>query len=203
MSSCSPGGRIEVIVGPMFSGKTEELIRRIRRAVIAKQKIQVFKPSIDTRYAADKLTSHNGDQFHAVPVPNTQAMAERIEPDTRVVAVDEAQFFDYEIVQLARRLACRGMRVILAGLDMDFRGEPFPPMPTLMAIADQVDKLQAICMVCRNEATHTQRLINGQPASYYDPIVMVGAQEMYEPRCRAHHVVLDHPAFSDETEEAP
>ncbi len=195
MTGCLPGGRIEVIVGPMFSGKTEELIRRLRRAVIAKQKVQVFKPRIDTRYHPNKLTSHNGDQFHALPVADTAEMRRHIEPDTRIIAVDEAQFFDDAIVTLARQLACQGRRVILAGLDMDFRGEPFHPMPALMAIADQVDKLQAICMVCRQEATHSQRLINGRPASYYDPVVLVGAREIYEPRCRAHHIVPDHPAF--------
>lgn len=182
-------GWIEVICGSMFSGKTEELIRRVRRAQIARQKVQVFKPAIDRRYAERGVTSHNGMQVEALPVENTAQLQALIEPDTTVVALDEAQFFDGDVVALCEELADRGVRVIVAGLDMDFRGEPFGPMPTLMARAERVDKLQAICVVCGGPASHTQRLINGQPAAYDDPIILVGASEVYEARCRGCHEV--------------
>jgi thymidine kinase len=183
------GGRVEVICGSMFSGKTEELIRRVRRASIAKQKVQVFKPEIDTRYAIQRVTSHNGQDFEAVPVKNSAAILEHIESDTTVIAIDEAQFFDPGIVAVAEKLADSDLRVILAGLDMDFRGEPFGPMPALLALADDIQKLHAICVTCGEDATRTQRLVNGQPANYHDPIIMVGASEAYEARCRKHHSV--------------
>jgi thymidine kinase len=182
-------GRVEVICGSMFSGKTEELIRRARRAVIAKQNVQVFKPDIDTRYSVQRVTSHNGLAFEAVPVPSAQAILEQLTPDTTVVAIDEAQFFDSGIEQVAEQLANSGIRVIIAGLDMDFRGEPFGPMPALLCRADEVLKLHAICMVCGENATRTQRLVNGQPARYDDPVILVGAAEAYEARCRDHHAV--------------
>ncbi|HEY58752.1 MAG TPA: thymidine kinase [Anaerolineae bacterium] len=182
-------GSVEVITGPMFSGKTEEFIRRLRRAVIARQKVQVFKPSIDVRYSEDKVTSHAGGEFHAIPITRIGDLWQHLQEDTTVVGIDEAQFFDEEILTLVQQLADRGIRVIVAGLDMDFRGEPFGPMPQLLAQADRVDKLQAICMVCGLPATRTQRLVNGQPAFYEDPVVIVGASEMYEPRCREHHEV--------------
>jgi len=182
-------GWIEVICGSMFSGKTEELIRRLRRATFAKQKVQTFKPAIDDRYAMDAVTSHNGEQFHAKPVQRAEEILDLVEPDTLVVAIDEAQFFDEAIVQVAEQLANNGKRVICAGLDMDFRGEPFGPMPALIARAELVDKLHAICVVCGNEASRTQRLINGQPANYHDSILLVGANEVYEARCRACHQV--------------
>ena len=183
------GGWIEVICGSMFSGKTEELIRRIRRAQIARQKVQVFKHSLDARYAQREVTSHNGLQWEAVPVESTEQLRSLIEPDTTVVAIDEGQFFDEELVDLCEDLADRGVRVIVAGLDMDFRGEPFGPMPQLMARAERVDKLQAICVVCGGPASRTQRLINGQPAAYDDPVIMIGADEVYEARCRGCHQV--------------
>lgn len=186
-------GKIEVITGCMFSGKSEELIRRLRRARIAKQKIQVFKPSIDTRYSYIEIVSHNGEKIEAEPVKDVSELAGKIRSDTDVVGIDEAQFFDNSIVDVANSLADEGMRVIIAGLDMDFRGEPFGPMPFLMAIADEVLKLHAICAICGDEATRTQRLINGKPASYNDPIVMIGASEKYEARCRKHHYVPDKP----------
>lgn len=186
-------GRVEVICGSMFSGKTEELIRRVRRAMIARQKVQVFKPAIDARYSRQRVTSHNGQDFEAIPVGTVSEIASLIEPDTTVVAVDEAQFFDDEIVRFVEKLAGRGIRVILAGLDTDFRGEPFGPMPDLLSRADEVLKLHAICMICGEEATRTQRLVNGQPARYDDPIIMVGAAEAYEARCREHHVVPGKP----------
>jgi len=182
-------GSIEVITGSMFSGKTDELIRRLRRARIAKQKIRVFKPVIDNRYAVEKVTSHAGNEFDAIPVANANAISMLVEPDTTVVAVDEAQFFDWHIADVCQSLASRGVRVIAAGLDMDFRGEPFGPMPLLMAQAEKVDKLQAICVVCGMPASRTQRLIDGRPANYNDPVVQVGGSEAYEARCREHHEV--------------
>jgi thymidine kinase len=182
-------GSIEVVCGSMFSGKTDELIRRLVRATIAKQKVQVFKPAIDVRYAVEKVTSHAGANYSATPVEKAADIRERVEEDTTVVAIDEAQFFDPEVVDVAQELAETGIRVIVAGLDMDFRAEPFGPMPLLMAKAEKVDKLHAICMTCGSEASRTQRLVNGKPARYDDPIVIVGASELYEARCRKHHQV--------------
>jgi thymidine kinase len=182
-------GWVEVVCGSMFSGKTEELIRRVRRAQIARQKVQVFKPAVDTRYSKAQVTSHNGMQVQAVPVKSTAQLREQIAPDTTVVALDEAQFFDGGVVALCDELAARGVRIIVAGLDMDFRGEPFGPMPDLMARAERVDKLQAICVTCGGPASRTQRLINGRPAAYDDPIILVGASEVYEARCRGCHEI--------------
>ncbi len=182
-------GSIEVVCGSMFSGKTDELIRRLVRATIAKQKVQVFKPAIDIRYAVEKVTSHAGSDYDAIPVQKAADIRDKIESDTTVVAIDEAQFFDQEVVQIADELAARGIRVLIAGLDQDFRGEPFGPMPFLMSRAERVDKLHAICMVCGDEASRTQRLVNGKPARYDDPVVIVGASELYEARCRIHHEV--------------
>ena len=182
-------GSIEVVCGSMFSGKTDELIRRLVRATIAKQKVQVFKPAIDNRYAEEKVTSHAGSSFDAIPVANATEIHKKLDADTTVVGIDEAQFFDPEVIQVAQELASKGIRVLAAGLDMDFKGEPFGPMPILMSLAEDVSKLHAICMVCGNEASRTQRLVNGKPARYDDPIVIVGASEMYEARCRDHHKV--------------
>ena len=182
-------GLIEVVCGSMFSGKTDELIRRLVRATIARQKVQVFKPAIDVRYAVEKVTSHAGAHFDAIPVEKSTDIMSRVDKDTTVVGIDEAQFFDADIVNVAQALADRGIRVIAAGLDMDFRGEPFGPMPVLMSMAESVEKLHAICMVCGDEASRTQRLVNGKPARYDDPVVIVGASELYEARCRAHHEV--------------
>jgi thymidine kinase len=182
-------GSVEVICGSMFSGKTDELIRRLRRATIARQHVQVFKPAIDMRYAVEKVTSHAGSDFAAIPIEKAADIRNRLDEDTTVVAIDEAQFFDEEIIQVVEELAGRKIRVIVAGLDTDFRGEPFGPMPVLMARAEHVDKLQAICMICGEPASRTQRLVNGKPAHYHDPVVIVGAAEMYEARCRMHHVV--------------
>ncbi len=183
-------GRMEVICGSMFSGKTEELIRRLRRARIAKQKIQVFKPAIDNRYHAEKVTSHNGADFEALPVVSEQDILDMIDPDTTVIAIDEVQFFDQAVINVCETLVGQGKRVICAGLDMDFRGVPFGPMPAILARAELVDKLHAICVVCGEEASRTQRLIDGEPAAYNDPIVLVGADEVYEARCRQCHQVL-------------
>ena len=182
-------GSVEVICGSMFSGKTDELIRRIVRAQIAKQKVQVFKPAIDVRYAVEKVTSHAGSNFSAIPIEKAADIRSRLDGDTTVVAIDEAQFMDTDVIDVARELADKGIRVLVAGLDQDFRGEPFGPMPELMALAEHVEKLHAICMVCGDEASRTQRLVNGKPARYDDPIVIVGASEMYEARCRKHHDV--------------
>ncbi len=182
-------GRIELICGSMFSGKTEELIRRLRRAVIAKQQVQVFKPAIDTRYHEGRVTSHNGLNFEAVPVTSAGDIMNAIAPDTTVIAIDEVQFFDNGVVQVCETLAEQGKRVICAGLDMDFRGVPFGPMPDLLARAEMISKLHAICVVCGEEASRTQRLIDGQPAAFDDPVVMVGASEVYEARCRDCHAV--------------
>jgi thymidine kinase len=189
----APEGWIEVICGSMFSGKTEELIRRLRRAQIAKQKVQVFKPVIDDRYGIQRITSHNGLYVEALPVKDAAAILDLVEPDTTVVAVDEVQFFDWQVSRVCEELAARGIRVIAAGLDMDFRGEPFGPMPVLMAEAEEVSKLQAICVVCGSPASRTQRLIDGKPASYDDPVIMVGASEVYEARCRHCHEVPGKP----------
>ncbi len=183
-------GRIELICGSMFSGKTEELIRRLRRAEIAKQHIQVFKPAIDNRYHEARVTSHNGLGFDARPVQTSAEIYDFLDSETTVVAVDEVQFFEPDIVDVCDQLADRGVRVICAGLDMDFRGQPFGSMPALMARAEEISKLHAICVVCGDEASRTQRLIDDRPAAYDDPVVLVGAAEVYEARCRECHVVL-------------
>lgn len=182
-------GHVEMICGSMFSGKTEELIRRVRRAIIARQTVQVFKPQIDVRYGVERVTSHNGLTVEAEPVAMAEEILTRLRPQTTVVAIDEVQFFDPAIVQVCNHLAHVGIRVICAGLDTDFRGEPFGPIPQLMARAEEVEKLNAICVVCGESASRTQRLINGQPAAYDDPIVLVGAAEVYEARCRHCHEV--------------
>jgi thymidine kinase len=182
-------GFVEVIVGSMFSGKTDELIRRLRRATIARQKVQVFKPAVDVRYTERKVTSHAGNDFDAQPIRTAGEILTGLNPETTVVAIDEAQFIDLDLIPIVQSMADKGLRVIVAGLDTDFRGEPFGPMPTLMAQAEKVDKLHAICMVCGEEASRTQRLVNGKPAHYHDPVVIIGASELYEARCRTHHEV--------------
>ncbi|MBU3200087.1 thymidine kinase [Clostridium estertheticum] len=182
-------GWVEVIIGPMYSGKSEELIRRIRRTKIAKQKVQVFKPEIDNRYSKDDVVSHCGEKEEAVRVKSSLQILDLLDADTQVIAIDEVQFFDKGIIDIITSLADNNKRVICAGLDMDFRGEPFGPIPALLAIAEFVDKIQAICVVCGNPATRTQRLINGKPAKYEDKIVLIGATESYEARCRKCHIV--------------
>lgn len=182
-------GSIEVVCGSMFSGKTDELIRRLVRATIAKQKVQVFKPAIDIRYAVEKVASHAGSTYDALPIEKADEIRTKLNADTTVVAIDEAQFLDPQVVVVAQELASRGVRVLIAGLDTDFRGEPFGSMPELMSKAEHVSKLHAICMVCGEEASRTQRLVNGKPARYDDPVVIVGASELYEARCREHHEV--------------
>ena len=182
-------GQVEIICGSMFSGKTEEMIRRVRRAQIARQKVQVFKPILDDRYEVEKVSSHDGLHWDAVTVHDAAQLLSLVEEDTDVIAIDEVQFFDWTIADVCQQLADGGKRVILAGLDMDFRGEPFGPMPLLMAQAEAVDKLQAICVVCGAPASRTQRLIDGRPANYDDPVILVGASEVYEARCRRCHEV--------------
>jgi len=188
-----PGGVIEVVCGSMFSGKTEELIRRVRRAQIARQRVQVFKHSLDDRYAVGAIMSHDGARVDAVPIATSAEILVRTDPATTVVAVDEVQFLDDGIAQVAQVLAGRGVRVILVGLDTDFRGEPFGPVPALLAAAEDVSKLTAICMVCGAPAARTQRLVDGRPAQYTDPVILIGARESYEARCRRCHEVPGRP----------
>jgi thymidine kinase len=202
-----PAGHIEVVCGPMFSGKSEELIRRVARALIAKQQVRVFKPAIDDRYHVTSVASHAGRTVDALPVKSTleirAALGLAPEPalfgfEKRnalevklpdVVAFDEAQFMDTGLVPLALELARAGVRVICGGLDLDFRAEPFGIMPELLARAEHVEKLTAICPICAAPATRTQRLVNGMPARFDDPVILVGAAEAYEPRCAKHHQV--------------
>ena len=183
-------GWIEVIAGVMFSGKSEELIRRVRRAVIARKRVQVFKSHLDARYVGlYSVTSHDGVTVEAAPVDSAEEVFRGSRPDVEVVAVDEVQFLDDGIVPVANALANRGVRVILAGTDVDFRGLPFGAMPTLMSIAEVVDKLHAICVVCGGPASRNQRLLNGRPAPWDSPTIMVGGRESYEARCRHCHRV--------------
>ena len=186
----SSGGWIEVIAGVMFSGKSEELMRRVRRATIARKRVQVFKSHLDDRYAGlYNVSSHDGRDLEAIPVDSASQIAQKLDSMAQVVAVDEVQFLDAGIIALATALAERGRRVILAGLDTDFRGEPFGAMPQLMAVGEQVTKLHAICVLCGNPASRNQRLIDGRPARWDSPTIMVGATQSYEARCRACHRV--------------
>ena len=182
-------GWIEVITGCMFAGKTEELIRRINVLQFAKKKIVVFKPSIDNRYSVDKVVSHAGTSVESYAIHKASEMLE-LAKDAEVIAIDEVQFFDEEVVDICNYFADHGKRVMCAGLDMDFRGEPFSIMPRLVTQAEFVTKLTAVCTKCGAPATKTQRLINGQPAKYTDPIILVGASECYEARCRKCHTVI-------------
>ena len=174
----APHGWIEVIVGSMFSGKSEELIRRLRRAQIARQKVQIFKPVIDRRYSDDHIVSHSEMRIESCAVTSSRELLDRVDADTEVIGIDEGQFFDQELPMICDTLASQGKRVIIAGLDQDYLGKPFEPMPQLLAIAEFITKTHAICMVCGSPANHTQRLVaNGDR-------VLVGAQGMYEARCR-------------------
>lgn len=174
-------GFIEVVCGSMFSGKTEELMRRLKRAQYGRQKVQVFKPAIDNRYSDDHVQSHDANRVLSIPVATAREILDRVEDNTRVVGIDEIQFFDDSVVDVCNKLAYRGMRVICAGLDMDFRGQPFGPMPKLLSVAESVTKLQAVCVVCGQAASRSQKVV-GDAA-----IVAVGAKEMYEARCRFCH----------------
>jgi thymidine kinase len=189
-------GWLEMICGSMFSGKSEELIRRVRRAQLAKQQVCVFKPIIDNRYSEGEVVSHNGTSITCKPISTSREILDFVKKETEVVAIDEVQFFDEGIIDVVSFLANQGHRVIAAGLDQDFRGEPFGPVPKLMAIAEIVTKLHAVCSICGSPASRTQRLINGKPASYHDPVILVGAAETYEARCRHHHEVPGKPKTS-------
>ncbi|HEX2711058.1 MAG TPA: thymidine kinase, partial [Candidatus Acidoferrales bacterium] len=171
-------GWIEVIVGPMFSGKSEELIRRLRRAEIARERVQIFKPVIDQRYAANEIISHSGLGIRSDIVSTAAEVLQKVEPRTEVVGIDEAQFLGEELVEICTQLADMGKRVIVAGLDTDFLGRPFEPMPRLLAVAEEITKLLAICVRCGNPAVHTQRLVASED------LIVVGAAGMYEARCR-------------------
>lgn len=188
----SQAGSIEMIVGPMYAGKSEELLRRINRANIAGLRVLVFKPAIDDRYSVDNIACHSGKQMKCVAVEGAQQLLDYINENSEydVLAIDEVQFLGQEIVQVCQEAANDGKRVICSGLDMDFRGEPFEVVPDLMAIAEFVTKLTAVCMVCKMPATKTQRLVNGKPAKYSDPIILVGAEEGYEARCRKCHEII-------------
>ena len=172
------GGWLEVIVGSMFSGKSEELIRRLRRAQIARQRVQIFKPAVDTRYADDHIVSHSELRIPSETAASSRELLSKVAADTEVVGVDEGQFFDAELPAVCTELAARGVRVIVAGLDQDYLGKPFEPMPQLLAVAEYITKTRAICMVCGNPANHTQRLVANRDR------VLVGAGGMYEARCR-------------------
>lgn len=187
--------QLEVIAGSMFSGKTDELIGRLVRAKIARYDVQAFKPIIDNRYNANKICSHSGAEFEATIVDqsNPRLIIELLRPGVEVVGIEEVQFFGPEIVKVCEELADTGKRVIVAGLPSDFRNEPFGSMPQLLAKADKVDRIHAVCMTCGDDADFTQRIINGKPANYSDPIVLIGASESYEARCRQHHEVPGRP----------
>lgn len=183
-------GSIEVITGVMFSGKSEELLRRVRRSLIARRSVQVFKSHLDDRYSGmHTISSHDGRIIEARAVNEAAQIAQRIDPDVDVVAIDEVQFLDDDIVDICNDLADRGIRVIVSGTDMDFRGQPFGPIGPLLAIAEKIDKLHAICVVCGDLATRNQRLIDGKPAPAEGPTIQVGGAESYEARCRRHHEV--------------
>ena len=183
-------GWIECICGSMFSGKSEELLRRIKRGVIAKQKVLLFKPSIDNRYDENRVPTHNGNSYDSISIEKSSEILNFVkDKNYDIIGIDEIQFFDNDIVKVINKLADEGIRVIVAGLDMDFKAEPFHPMPEIMAISEMVTKLHAVCNKCGKEASRSQRLINGKPAKYDDPIVVIGASESYEARCRHCHEI--------------
>ena len=191
-------GWVEVISGCMFAGKTEELIRRIKVLEFAKKEIMVFKPKIDNRYSDTKVVSHAGSSVESMAISDPKEILKLIKPATEVIAIDEVQFFDDSICEVCNILASMHKRVMCAGLDMDFRGEPFGPMPKLITQAEFVTKLTAVCNKCGAPATRTQRIINGKPANYNDPTILVGASENYEARCRHCHEVIDHPFLKED-----
>lgn len=186
-------GWIEVICGCMFAGKTEELIRRINVLSYARKNILVFKPKIDDRYSTTEIASHAGSKVPCIVISEAKGILDHVNYDTDVVAIDEVQFFDEDVVDICEYLADSGLRVMVAGLDKDFRGEPFGVLPDLLTRAEFVTKLTAVCAKCGAPATRTQRIINGKPASFNDPIVLVGAKEAYEPRCRHCHEIVEKP----------
>ncbi len=188
-------GILEVICGPMFSGKSEELIRRLRRAKIAQQKVISFNPHSDTRTALHTIASHNGASLEAITISDPLTIPIHIAHDIEVIGIDEVQFFSPEIINVVFDLVEQGKRVIVTGLNLDFRGVPFGTIPTFMAIADTVTKLSAICIVCGADAYLTQRIVNGTPARYDDAIVKPGAQEAYQARCRSCHIIDKKPVW--------
>ncbi len=188
-------GRLEVICGSMFSGKSEELIRRLRRAEFAHLKTQVFKHSLDQRITTEHIHAHSGDKLSAIPIDSPEAFQNHIHTDTIVIGIDEVQFFHPAIVSCIYKLVEQGKRVIVAGLDLDFRGLPFGCMPALLALADAVTKLKAVCINCGNDAHFTQRLVNGKPAQCNDPLIVIGAQECYQARCRNCYEIDQQPFF--------
>lgn len=186
-------GSLTVICGSMFSGKTEELIRQIRRAMHARKRVQVFKSALETRCATTVIRTHDGTCFDAIAVASSQEMLSLLNEETQVVGIEEVQFLDEEIVELCERLADKGVHVYVAGLDQDFRGLPFSFMPRLLAVADNVMKLHAICKICGGEASRTQRIVDGRPADWNEPTILIGADERYEARCRRCHEVRNNP----------
>ncbi len=188
-----PVGTLIVITGSMFAGKSEELIRQVRRALYARKKVQVFKSALDNRWDSAAIATHNGVRFEAMPVSSSADLERFVQPDTEVIAIEEVQFFDEGVVHLCDRWANEGKTVIVAGLDQDFRGQPFGFMPILLALADEVIKLRAICARCGQLASKTQRLVDGRPASWDEPTILIGAAEKYEARCRRCHQVLNAP----------
>lgn len=188
-NSRGPGGSVTVICGSMFSGKTEELIRLVRRAMHARKIVQVFKSSLETRCDTTVIRTHDGTCFNAIAVPNTRTLESLLQSDVQVIGIEEVQFFDEAIIDFCVRMADRGIQVIAAGLDQDFRGLPFGVMPQLLALAENVMKLHAICKVCGEEASRTQRLVDGRPAAWDEPTILIGADESYEARCRRCHRV--------------
>lgn len=188
----SKKGWIEVIAGPMFAGKTEELIRRVKRMEYAKKNYMIFKPAIDTRYSKNEVVSHNKKTLNAISISHGSDIKRHLKDDTQAIVIDEVQFFDESLLKYVMDFADNGYRVICAGLDTDFRGEPFGVVGPLMAVSESVTKLTAICCVCGEEATRTQRIIDGKPAFYDDPIILVGANDSYESRCRCCHQVIKH-----------
>lgn len=189
-------GTVEVITGCMFAGKTEELIRRVNVLRYAHKNIIVFKPKVDDRYSTEAVVSHSGNKIDSIDITDPKEILDHVTKDHDVVAIDEVQFFDNTIIAICEHLALQGKRVMVAGLDMDFRGEPFGVIPSLMTTAEFVTKLTAVCTVCGGPATRTQRLVDGKPASFHDPIVMIGASESYEARCRHDHEVHDKPILA-------
>ncbi|WP_435193956.1 thymidine kinase [Natronomonas sp. EA1] len=191
MHAITNSGWVEVVTGCMFSGKTEELLRRVRRAEIAGQEVAAFTPALDERFGTTAIGSHAGNRIEATVVSQDDPLSEIREHlnGEQVVAIDEANFFSETLVEACEELAAEGRRVIVSGTDQTFRGEPFHPLPELIAVAEYVEKFQAICMQCGEPATKNQRLIDGEPAHYDDPTILVGAEEAYEARCRSCHVI--------------
>jgi thymidine kinase len=193
MAKSKKEGRIEIITGPMFAGKTEELLRRIRRQQYAKKNIVVFKPTIDDRYSMNEIVSHDKNRTKSVNILKAEEMYEHVDSEIDVVAIDEIQFLDDGVCEIIEQFAAQGIRVIVSGLDTDFRGEPFGFIPRILSKAESVVKLSAICVQCGAPGTKTQRIVNGKPAKYHDPIVLIGASESYEARCRHCHRIYAKP----------